>query len=131
MEVLVALFTWYKHYSVNNEELDNHHKTLFDIFNKLYETCLDANKSNCIDPIIKKLVSYSSYHFSAEEQHMRDIGYQEIDKHTEEHRTFTDRTFQLQQVAGKDGPEAIKELIEYLGTWLLHHVLDEDKKYSI
>lgn len=131
MVIHMALFFWYKHYSVNNDELDNHHKALFDIFNRLYDNCICAHKCNCIDPIIMELISYSNYHFSAKEQHMRDIGYKDIDKHKLEHRGFTDRTLQLQQVADKDEPEAIKELIEYLGLWLLNHVLDEDKKYSI
>jgi len=131
MEIQMPLFKWYKKYSVSNKELDEHHKTLFDIFNRLYDNCLAHDKAHCIDPIIDELKAYSSYHFTAEEQHMRTKGYQEIDKHISAHRGFTQRTLHLQQVAGKDEPEATRELIAFLGNWLLHHVIEEDKKYTV
>jgi hemerythrin len=131
MEIQMGLFKWYKKYSVNNNELDEHHKTLFDIFNRLYDNCLLHDKAHCIDPIIEELKSYSNYHFTAEEHHMGNIGYKEIDNHIAEHGDFTQRTLQLQQVADKDEPEATKELVAFLGNWLLHHVIEEDKKYAV
>lgn len=42
----MALFTWNIKYSVNNEKHDNDNKNLFDIFNKLYNSCL--YNDNCI-----------------------------------------------------------------------------------
>ena len=127
----MALFTWYKTYSVNNEELDNHHKTLFDILNRLYDNCMVKDIAHCLDPIVEELVSYSKYHFTAEEQYMRSIGYKDIDKHSAEHGIFTQKVLRLQQVVNKDDFELTKELIVFLGNWLLHHVLEEDKKYSM
>jgi hemerythrin len=127
----MALFTWYKHYSVNNDELDNHHQALFDIFNRLYGNCFSHDIPNCLEQIIEELLSYSHYHFIAEEQHMRDIGFNEIDQHIMEHRLFMKKILELQQVADNNEPEAIRELIEFLGKWLLRHVLDEDKKYAV
>jgi hemerythrin len=127
----MPLFKWYKKYSVNNKELDEHHKTLFGIFNRLYDNCLGRESANCLEPIVEELVSYSRYHFLAEEQHMMDIGYKEIDKHINEHRGFTKKTLYLQQVADKNAPEVTKELIVYLKNWLLNHIIIEDKKFSI
>lgn len=126
----MSLFNWYKKYSVNIPELDEHHKALFDIFNRLYDNCLGQDKAHCIDPIIAELLSYSNYHFSAEEQHMRNIGFKDIDGHIKEHRGFTRRTLELRQAAGRDEPEATKELIAFLGRWLLHHVIEADRKYA-
>jgi hemerythrin-like metal-binding protein len=127
----MPLFEWYKKYSVNNEELDNHHKALFGILNRLYDNCLGKDIPNCLDPIVEELVSYSEYHFSAEEQYMKRIEYKEIDRHVLEHRAFTQRTVHLQQVVNKNDFELMKELIVFLGNWLLHHVMEEDKKYSL
>ena len=127
----MELFKWYKKYSVNNEELDNHHKTLFNITNKLLDNCLGSDLSNCLDPIIEELVSYSNYHFSAEEQYMRNIGYKDINKHISEHRFYTQRILHLQQVVNKNDLELTKELILFLGNWILHHVIEEDKKFSV
>ena len=128
----MSLFIWYKTYSVNNVELDNHHKALLDILNRLYDNCLIKDIENCLYPIIEELVSYSNYHLPAEEQHMRSLGYWDIDKHILEHRVFEQRILQLQRAANKDGLEdTTKELIIYLGSWLLHHIMEEDKKYSL
>jgi len=127
----MSLFIWYKTYSVNNEELDNHHKTLLDIINGLYDNCFGKDKPNCLEPIVAELISYSNYHFSAEEQYMRDIGYKDIDKHIFEHRAFTQRTLRLQNVVNKNEFELTKELIVFLGNWICHHIIQEDKKFSI
>jgi len=126
----MALFEWFKKYSINNDELDNHHKTLFNIMNMLYENCLDADSPDCIDPIVEEMVSYSNYHFSAEEQYMRSIGYKDIDNHIAEHRSFTQRATQLQKDIDKNDLELTKELIVFLGNWILHHIMEEDKKIS-
>ena len=127
----MSLFIWYKTYSVNNVELDNHHKALFDIINRLHDNCFDKDKLNCLDPIVEELASYSNYHFSAEEQYMRNIGYKDIEKHIIEHRAFRQRTLRLQQIVNKNDFEQTKELIVFLGNWICHHVLEEDKKFSV
>jgi hemerythrin len=127
----VELFKWHNTYSVNNDELDNHHKKLFNILNKLYENCMSTDLTNKLDPIVDELVSYSNDHFSAEVQHMRDIGYKDIDKQILEHRYFTQRALQLKRDVDKNDLELTKELIVFLGSWILKHVMEEDKKYSV
>jgi hemerythrin-like metal-binding protein len=127
----MELFKWYKKYSIDNEELDNHHKTLFNIMNRLYENCLNVDSPDCIKPIVDEMISYSDYHFSAEEQYMRNIGYKDIEKQISEHRSFTQRALQLRHVVNKDDLELTKELIVFLGNWILHHIMEEDKKISL
>ena len=127
----MALFTWYKKYSVNNEELDNHHKKLFDIFNRLFDTCTKTENVNCVAPIIVELMEYSNYHFSAEEKYMAVIGYKEIEFHKKLHRFFTDTVLEMQQVEDKNDYDLTKEIIVFLGNWLLQHVIVEDKKYAV
>lgn len=127
----MALFTWNEKYSVNDEEIDAHHKALFDLLNKLYDICMNSNDVNCLYPIIDELVAYSNYHIPAEEQHMRDIGYKGIEEHISEHRKFTQRTLQLKQDLNNDDFEGSKEMIVFLGNWLLNHVIIEDKKYYV
>jgi hemerythrin-like metal-binding protein len=127
----MALFRWYKKYSVNNTELDEHHKALFGIFNRLYDNCMGRNKTQCIDPIIGELVSYTNYHFSAEERYMSNVGYKDVYTHIIEHRNFAQRISQLQLVGVKDETQATRELIIYLGDWILHHIIEEDKNYAL
>lgn len=127
----MTLFKWDNKFSVNDEELDNHHKALFDILNRLYQSCFEDNEIIALDSIYEELVSYINYHFSAEEQHMRNIGYVNIDTHIIAHNLFKEKILQLRHNVDIDNIEVTKQLIVYLGKWLLNHVLAEDRKYSI
>jgi hemerythrin len=126
----MPLVTWYKQYSVNNEELDNHHKNLFAILNKMYDSCLPANSSECAASVIEELIEYTDYHFTAEEKYMADKGYKEIDEHRQQHRYFLDKLLGLRYCEHKDDYDYKKEVMVLLGDWLLKHVTVEDKKYS-
>jgi hemerythrin len=131
MEFQMALVTWYKKYSVNNAELDNHHKKLFDIINNMYDTCLKAENVNCAEHIIEELIEYTNYHFSAEENYMVEKGYNDIDEHKKLHKYILDKLNEMQQVENKNDYDYKKELLVILGNWILQHVTVEDKKYSV
>jgi hemerythrin len=62
---------------------------------------------------------------------MRDIGYKYIDNNIDAHNLFKEKILQLRHNVDIDNIEVTKELIVYLGKWLLNHVIAEDKKYSI
>ncbi len=127
----MPLFTWYNKYSVNNEELDSHHKQLFNIFNRLYENCIQPDNNNCIVPILEELLLYADYHFKAEEKFMNDTKYWDIVNHTRMHSYFKEKVMEIQLVENKNDYNIIKELIIFLGNWLRLHIIEEDKKYAV
>lgn len=127
----MPLLTWNDDYSVNNEELDSHHKTLISILNHLYTECLKVDSENCVGPRLDELLAYTEYHFRAEEQYMRRIEYFEIDDHIEMHNSFVFKLEEMKRIQHTSQIELTKELIIFLGKWLLHHVLEEDKKYAV
>ncbi len=126
----MPLVSWYKRYSVNNEELDNHHKHLFAILNKMYDSCLTAGSMECAASIIEELIEYTDYHFAAEEKFMADKGYKGIDEHREQHRYFRDKLLELRSCENKNDYDYKKELLVLLGNWIIRHVTVEDKRYA-
>jgi hemerythrin len=126
----MPLVSWYKRYSVNNEELDNHHKNLFAIMNKMYDACLPAETMDCAEPIIEELIKYTGYHFDAEEKYMAEIGYKGIEDHIEQHRNFLEKLHELRNCKNKNIYDFKKEVLVLLGNWIIRHVTVEDKKYS-
>jgi len=124
-------FTWRDSYSVNNEELDSHHKKLIGIFNKLYDGFLSNGDSSAIGTIIGELVLYTAYHFRAEEIYMAERGYADIGTHKSEHRFFEEKISQLQHRNFMNDAEVAKEIVVYLGNWLINHVMREDRKYAV
>ena len=127
----MPILNWYNSYSINNEEIDNHHKKLFCLFNSLYEVCVDKDKLNSYDSVINELVAYADYHFKAEEQYMKDTGYKGIDSHIMKHKYFAERTMQLKQRNMEGDSVPTSEVIIFLGNWLLKHVIEEDKRISL
>jgi hemerythrin-like metal-binding protein len=126
----MPLFNWKEEYSVNVAELDQHHKILIDIVNRIYDNCLQIGVVDCIGPKIVELVDYSEYHFKAEESYLQRIEYFEREEHIEQHTMFIFKINELQQAYEGNEIELTRSLIVFLGKWLLHHVMEEDKKYA-
>lgn len=126
----MPLLRWVQEYSVNESELDCHHQKMFDILNKAYENVMNSPEVDCALTIIEELSTLTSYHIAAEEQYMRERAYQEIDAHIVTHREFIHKIETLRNNYQGNNLEAIRELIVVLGNWLLHHVINEDCKYS-
>ena len=124
-------FRWHKIYSVNSDVLDEHHKKLFDIYNKLEDHCVNSNDKIIAEQIIEELINYSSYHFYAEEQYMEKLKYKDINKHISEHKEFTFKAIHLQQAIINDEKNTIIELKKFLGKWLKNHVIEEDKRFTV
>ena len=126
----MPLLKWSQEYSVNHDELDGHHRRMFDIFNRAYENMMNSLEVEYALPIIDELSTLARHHISAEEQYMRARGYQDIDRHMETHREFTREIETLRTNYSGNNLEATRELIVMLGHWLLHHVINEDYRYS-
>lgn len=126
----MSLFTWKPEYSVHEARLDSDHQKLFRILNSVYENIMNSSEVDCILPKVNELSEYTLYHFSSEEQYMKERGIPDIDDHIAKHREFTNKIEKLQKDYHNNDLETSKDLIIVLGEWLLQHVLKEDRKYS-
>ena len=126
----MPLIQWKDNYSVHYDQLDEHHKRFVGIINRLYDSVMSADSVDSMQPIIAELMEYSAYHFSAEEQFMRDTAYQGLEAHQTQHRYYQDKIAELYRMKLDDQLEVARELIIFLGDWLLHHILEEDKQYA-
>jgi hemerythrin len=127
---MAPLLRWIPGYSVNNEELDSHHQKMFRILNAVYDNVMNTQELDCVLPIIDELSKLTSSHISAEEQIMRDMGYQEIEAHIATHRDFMRKIDALRTSYQGNNLQVTQELITMLGNWLLRHIINEDWKYS-
>ncbi|MBL0226511.1 MAG: hemerythrin family protein [Geobacteraceae bacterium] len=126
----MPLLGWKTEYSVMDAELDHHHQRLFHLLNAAYENVMNSAELDCIFQIIDELSDYTRYHFSTEEQHMREKCFQEIDDHVAKHREFAHSIEVLRSRTHDNDLDVAKELIVLLGEWLLGHVLKDDRKYA-
>ena len=127
----MPLLQWKQEYSVNEAELDWHHQKMFDILNRSYENVMNSQEVDCALPIIDELSILTRCHIAAEEQYMRDNGYFGIESHVAVHSEFTHEIETLRSNYQGNNLEATKGLIIMLGHWLIHHVINEDSKYTV
>lgn len=124
----MPLFTWSDNYTIGNDEIDTQHRYLFEIFNRLYDGCCQPGSTYDVYETLDELIDYAAFHFKTEHEYMLAIGYPHIETQINEHAYFTNEVLRLVQSRSMNSSELAKETITFLGSWLLHHVTEEDRK---
>ncbi len=127
-------FIWSSEYSVNIPGIDEQHKEFLNIVNDLLKLVGDTP---FIDQeaefLCERLGNYALYHLSTEEYLFAKTGYTESAEHILSHNLFREKVKYFEDKIkdkNKDKKEVVKEMAEFSGDWLIHHILIMDKKYS-
>jgi len=126
----MKLFVWTNDYSVKNEILDNEHKKLFDIINKLYAAFMKKETKDKMDEILNELHEYTIYHFTHEEQILKDKGAPLHVDHLSMHKHFIKQIADFKDKAAKGQNIVQYEMMTFLQKWLIDHIKGTDQKYS-
>lgn len=120
---------WGPEYSVHINKIDEQHKKLVGIINKLYEALADeTGLKEFIRKVIEDLLDYTNYHFGTEEDLMRNSGHPNFLEHKAEHDSFVKKVLEFQENYKKGNILALRsDVIRFLRDWLLHHILTVDK----
>lgn len=123
---------WNEKYSVKVRDLDEQHKRIFEIINKLDSYMRQGKGKEILGSVLKEMVDYTKVHFASEERILRDSGYSEYEQHKAIHENITEKvnTIYQQYQAGKGAHLSI-ETMNYLNNWLAKHILGTDQKYSL
>ena len=119
-------FRWEKAYSVGLEEIDDQHKMMFSIINKLFNSTCPQQVTEVID----ELKEYLDVHFATEEKYMSEFNYPELEIHHRIHQEFREQIDQLGIDKTIDFNEASMDLLQVLYDWIVRHILNDDKKYA-
>lgn len=113
------------------EVIDNQHKRLFEIADKIYLLLKDEfsiDKYDKIVALIEELKEYTIYHFKTEEEYMESINYKRMFTQKIDHNNFVKK---LDEIDLKDidenQNESILDLLEFVNGWLVGHILEKDK----
>lgn len=127
----MALFDWSNEYSVGVGLMDNHHKKLFDIINRIHSGVKDKAADAVIGSAIRELLDYTVYHFGEEEKMLAACNYPNMAYHKDLHQKFIAGL----QAAKKDVDDgmAVFAATRVMNTsvdWLKQHILSVDKGYE-
>lgn len=122
---------WLNRYNLGVDIIDNEHKKLFRILNKLFAYGEDEEKSQWVcQEGIKYFKDHAIKHFADEEAYMESINYAGLPTHQRIHDDFRDKTLPLLQKELEDTKYSEAAVSHFLGVcigWLLGHTLTEDQ----
>lgn len=119
-------------YKTGIDMIDREHKILFEIVeraNKAVRSFTSGDDFDEISGILKELKQYTLYHFTDEEEYMQNIGYEGYESQKRAHEAFIARIdeIDMQKIEG-DPKTYLNSLLAFLLGWLVHHILQSDKK---
>jgi methyl-accepting chemotaxis protein len=123
------LIEWSSKYHIGIKEIDDQHRILVDIINKLYASFGSSNNKKEIKKNLKELVDYTVFHFGNEENYFKSFGYKDTPAHLEQHKMFVDK---IKNFANEfeDGDSTVSlDIINFLKDWLINHILKIDVRY--
>ena len=126
-KIIVA---WQNFYSIGIGLVDEQHKDLINLTNKLFESCLagkDKTRKAFIDTV-HEAVDYTAYHFSTEEKLMKRVNYPEFQHHKREHQEFVLEVVAKVEEFNSGKLFAPLGFVYFLRDWVLHHIAVSDKK---
>lgn len=111
--------------------IDEEHAKLFAITNEIYELLTNKfipDKYDHIMKVINELKDYTKYHFNHEEEYMNSIGYRKILSQKVDHADFIEKIngFNSDSI-DENQKETLFELVDFLNTWLVEHIVKRDK----
>jgi hemerythrin len=122
------MLVWSQEYSVNNSILDDQHKKLFMILNKISDI-VQQGAGNIFYPLAIELESYTIFHFSMEEHELEEANFPNLESHRQEHQKFKDKISELKEKAFGLDTKSLLEIHAYLKNWIKNHIMVLDKQY--
>ena len=125
------MIQWKDEYSTGIEVIDNQHKELFNIANKIYtllndEFCTD--KYDKIIEILNELKDYTVYHFRSEEEYMKSIHYNKLFSQKIEHDYFVSKFDEIDyDKIDVDQDKYILSILDFIINWITNHIISKDK----
>lgn len=127
----MALIEWNDSvFSVHVKDMDEHHKMLVYLINKMHEAMMNSRVQECMDTIFGELMLYADMHFKKEEELMERYDYPEIERQRQEHEIFITTITEVSRSYMQGKMVSSREVIDYLKSWLIDHIMDLDKKYG-
>jgi len=130
---------WNDDYSLGIKAIDDQHKKLFGMINKLCTALAeDGNprsfmgkgvKDTVMEEILAEMTDYASNHFFLEESFFEKFQYEKMKEHMSQHELFRLKTHSLKEDLEKGKESVALETMAYLSNWFVEHILHFDREY--
>jgi hemerythrin-like metal-binding protein len=126
-------YIWIQKYSVGVESIDEQHQRFFELVSEVIK--MTGQGSIPIGSLLLKVAdlnNYATLHFQNEEDIFKKYNYPNAKEHVTSHDACRKRVEQFNLELKQENMNTKKiaaEMAEFLGSWLVNHVMTMDQKY--
>ncbi|MDH5509996.1 MAG: bacteriohemerythrin [Nitrospinota bacterium] len=120
------LAEWNDSFSVGIAKIDDQHKILFQLINRLSDGIHEQRSRAVLGEAIEDTIQYTLEHFATEEDLMREHGFPDIQKHQDEHNAMTAKLAGYKERYERGEADFSMDLLMELIDWLHSHMGDTD-----
>jgi len=119
---------WNSSMESGNPIIDSQHKELFTYINSYFESTHAEYSHEVVVKTLNFLVKYVRYHFSSEEELMRESHYKEYKSHVADHRKIVENLMNCYKKLITFGNNELisQELGNLLQIWFVEHIMGHD-----
>lgn len=109
-------------------QIDLQHQELIELINELESAHESGHNASALAEVLPRLTGYALFHFATEENLMAKSAANTAfaQHHVGEHRLFADTVAKMKADCGPDPEKAVVQLLDYLKSWLLEHIMKTD-----
>ncbi|MEZ5358799.1 MAG: bacteriohemerythrin [Candidatus Zixiibacteriota bacterium] len=126
----MALLTWSDDFKVKVESIDEQHKIMLRMLNRLHDAMTNGEGVQKVDNILDDFIVFAEHHFESEEVTMRQMDYPFIDEHIAEHQDLLVAIRNYRKMNKTHVPLSMATLENFLMSWTRRHMIDADRKYG-
>ena len=126
----MTVINWRDSYNTGIQQFDSEHHKIVELINAMFEAIRDNKSKEIFEQIVTDVLLYIDTHFSHEEQAMASANYSGLEEQLREHSLLREEVGRFKSLISSDFPHGIGEFYRFLREWLLHHILECDKKYA-
>lgn len=125
---------WNSSFATGIAIIDEQHKQLVSLINDLAHEFVYGCVDGEMERILDSLIDYTVYHFETEETLWDEVLRHDefLTGHLKTHKGFVDKVLSIRsKIETGDSRKLIDDLLSFLTSWLAHHILYEDKRFSL
>ncbi|MBF0162142.1 MAG: hemerythrin family protein [Magnetococcales bacterium] len=127
-----SIILWKPGLSIGVTDLDNDHKMLIKMINRLFGAVLSLDPARVVRAVLDELLAYVQVHFDREETHMRCHNYPDYVTHQKAHQHLLERVERFRRNYEEGLTMNLREEIEVtLRDWLVMHIQEQDKRLGL
>ncbi len=126
----MSLIKWRDSFATGVERFDSDHRRIVEMIAELYTGITGGADKKKIERTITELISYTKYHFTNEEEHMRLHDFPKRAEHRIEHEDFKLKLAEMQKKLEQGDREVPRQLYTLLRDWFSHHIMEVDRQYG-